>query len=571
MKYIILFFIFLFAIALHWVFTQKEFFGNFTTSLTKDNTVVIINDGITKTYINFLKFNSYKGTDTDILNRGKILKYYINTINTQYNTLDDVLNNTDYTMLKSITYQDINNLKNYYVRTIGSSKDTTTDSATLNDLVIFKKNLSAIRSIQSKILKKINVSNTSQISMLINTMNAMCESASDNLNTLISSIKKNNTTAIPLLKSDIYWFAVMYASNNFVSDSYSFDSTLDITNLKRIPAIKKLALESEKAAQEEATNKIVQADVEVAKKVAEAELTKKAAETEAAKNVADMDVIKKTVEAEAAKKAAEEAIQTGAPDSIELAQKAKKAEVAKKTAEETVIKKTAEAEVAKKVSELKSKNDEGYKFSELINSLLSYTSYKKNTMEPPNYIDSIDSKYNTTTLLNTSNASNASSYNSNMLMGGSNDSGYTMNLKNGLNKGGSNASMLAPVNSVNALIHDEIALQLAEKKQGPKDVYNDKIIDRCINPATPPTPATPPPTPSSSSPSSCTPVKPPTPSCPPPPKANSDCLQQGSWFRNAKTTCPYAQGQVQNQEPKPIDMSEYIRKDSIPCYGCTLK
>ena len=57
---------------------------------------------------------------------------------------------------------------------------------------------------------------------------------------------------------------------------------------------------------------------------------------------------------------------------------------------------------------------------------------------------------------------------------------------------------------------------------------------------------------------------------------NSDALQQGSWFRGADTSasggCPYAAGQQgQTAEPYPIDMNDYIRKDSIPCYGCTLK
>jgi hypothetical protein len=54
---------------------------------------------------------------------------------------------------------------------------------------------------------------------------------------------------------------------------------------------------------------------------------------------------------------------------------------------------------------------------------------------------------------------------------------------------------------------------------------------------------------------------------------NSDALQQGSWFRGAETAagCPYAAGQQgQAPVPYPIDMNDYIRKDSIPCYGCTL-
>jgi len=67
------------------------------------------------------------------------------------------------------------------------------------------------------------------------------------------------------------------------------------------------------------------------------------------------------------------------------------------------------------------------------------------------------------------------------------------------------------------------------------------------------------------------------------PDANSPALQQGSCFRGASTdpsvpsssSLPYGTGQQSCDSDSvkpldPIDMSQYIRKDSIPCYGCTL-
>lgn len=70
-------------------------------------------------------------------------------------------------------------------------------------------------------------------------------------------------------------------------------------------------------------------------------------------------------------------------------------------------------------------------------------------------------------------------------------------------------------------------------------------------------------------------------------KESSPSLIQGSWFRgwgkdssNSGPNTPYAQGQQQCQGQQcddtpippanPIDMSQYIRKDSIPCYACKL-
>lgn len=59
----------------------------------------------------------------------------------------------------------------------------------------------------------------------------------------------------------------------------------------------------------------------------------------------------------------------------------------------------------------------------------------------------------------------------------------------------------------------------------------------------------------------------------------SNGLVQGQWFRTAADSkCPYAQGQQRTDGAEPIpspvppfNMDDYIRKDSIPCWACTLK
>jgi hypothetical protein len=57
------------------------------------------------------------------------------------------------------------------------------------------------------------------------------------------------------------------------------------------------------------------------------------------------------------------------------------------------------------------------------------------------------------------------------------------------------------------------------------------------------------------------------------PQANSNALEQGKWFRSKNDgVSPYGMGQQADAAFRPVDdMSEYIRKDSIPCWGCTLK
>jgi hypothetical protein len=102
----------------------------------------------------------------------------------------------------------------------------------------------------------------------------------------------------------------------------------------------------------------------------------------------------------------------------------------------------------------------------------------------------------------------------------------------------------ASLEDIRGVVRDE----LKNLKLGPKDSANDKLSDRKTKPAT---------------------TEDKTTTC-------SNSLSQGSWFRTAATEgCPYAQGQTSSAnvtpQPFPIDMNDYIRKDSIPCWGCTLK
>jgi hypothetical protein len=109
--------------------------------------------------------------------------------------------------------------------------------------------------------------------------------------------------------------------------------------------------------------------------------------------------------------------------------------------------------------------------------------------------------------------------------------------------GGSNAT----IDQIRKVVRDEIKSEMSSVRLGPKDAVNTTLSSRKTKPTIPKTP-----------------------------KANSDSLEQGSWFRKASNEgCPYAQGQEVDEthppKPFPIDMNDYIRKDKIPCWACTLK
>lgn len=105
---------------------------------------------------------------------------------------------------------------------------------------------------------------------------------------------------------------------------------------------------------------------------------------------------------------------------------------------------------------------------------------------------------------------------------------------------GSNAPSF--FDKIRGIVREEVQGQISNVDYTPKDVQSAKVADRLTEPVITDTP-----------------------------EVNSDALQQGSWFRQEQG-CPYAAGQSGSAPmANPIDMNDYIRKDSIPCYGCTLK
>lgn len=90
---------------------------------------------------------------------------------------------------------------------------------------------------------------------------------------------------------------------------------------------------------------------------------------------------------------------------------------------------------------------------------------------------------------------------------------------------------------VKDLIEIEVSKQFKELNLGPEDLFDSSKKDTIKDS------------------SSCSSIK-------------SNSLEQGQWFRNAASEgCPYAIGQTSGG----INMDDYIRKDNIPCWGCTLK
>ena len=134
---------------------------------------------------------------------------------------------------------------------------------------------------------------------------------------------------------------------------------------------------------------------------------------------------------------------------------------------------------------------------------------------------------------------------------------YSSDTRDTLNK-------TAHMAEIKTLIHDEIKSELENVRSGPKDSYNSVIANRSTS-------------------NHKADVS----------NINTNGLEQGSWFRSSEKESPYANSQsggcakpacsnpscpqssgsnqYDDSIPAPFNSNDYIRKDSIPCWGCKLK
>lgn len=162
----------------------------------------------------------------------------------------------------------------------------------------------------------------------------------------------------------------------------------------------------------------------------------------------------------------------------------------------------------------------GYKFSELVGMLLTYSPFSKTDGKPQRQEKQLTST--AADLLNTQYAAPGTA-------------GSTVMTSNVF------------MEQIRTVVRDE----LKGIKVGPKDAVNKDLAERATEVV------------KNGASGACT------------KKVSTDSLEQGKWFRTATdASCPYANGQqmAESSDPvPPFNMNDYIRKDSIPCWACNLK
>lgn len=421
---LILTLVFLSAILLHYFFSKKEAFqAAQKTPLTKENVQAAIDKAIQDMVSNYqkLKKEGEKSTDKRIRYRLVDIGNFINFVNNSYPQLEYTIQSQDYTQVPSITLEDLKLVLDFFTTRVGlTGESNITDPANATDLDM----------LTGRIQNIVNV--IQQKAALVRGGTRMIEEympAMRSILTNLSQLKRNlggmKPADIPILRADLYYYALTSAQTNFTVNPETESAPIPTLVLDNLPAAKSLSA------------KIIN-----------------------------------TITAAPATKP-----------------------------EPPVVTSVTE----KAIPPITTVSPTGMKFSELIQSLMSYgplqsaqvptrPAYVPNATEPKEVLAA--------------------------------ESGPT------------------PYD-IKTTIRDEIKAQLKDVKVGPKDMVNADLADRSTKPVTPA----------------------------PAPKADSNALQQGSWFRSAASEgCPYAQGQVSSEEPvPPFDMSQYIRKDKIPCWGCNLK
>jgi hypothetical protein len=418
--------------------------------LTAENVQGLVDDAVRDFIAYYQKLQKQGGPTKDKRIQYRLVDIgdAINNLNYQYPAIQNTILTMDYAQFQSISLEDVKLIKDFFVRTVGlTAESSILESANLADLDMFSNRLQSVFRILQQ--KAAGVRNSSaMLGQIGNTVRIVLE----NIKKLKLDLPKMKSADVPVLRADLYVYAYMSAASNFTIDPNLATKSIPKLEMDNLPGAKSTA---------DAILSILTKTPTVAEKVA-----------------------------------APVPVPSSVPSSAPVP--APTRSTAPTTAATTPT---------------------GMKFSELIQTLMSYGPVQVGP--------------GTAVLAPLSTP------------GSSMSDGPSMPLSSTPSKYGSSTT---PVDDIKKTIRDEIQTALGDVKKGPKDGVNAKLEDRSTETLKPTGPS----------------------------KPISNGLAQGSWFRNASQEgCPYAMGQQVNPNaqpvPFPIDMNDYIRKDSIPCWACNLK
>ena len=435
--------VFLVAILIQLLHVRRDYFVNVGTPINKQNVQELLDDFVLDLLANYqyIRKESKNVNDIRITNRLKSIGIFINNLNSQYPFIKRQIETFNYDNGTSNSLEDLKIVKDFFTYKIGiNSGNSITDPANAMDLDLFTNRLKFITEF---IAQKFTFQGFRN---MLGPFMIQARVAYEQLTKLKRDLSNRKPADIPLLKVDLYFNASMYAVVNFTDDP-SFDS-MEIPNLQlnNLPGAKSV------------TSVIISVSDTITDSITDSTLK-------------PVEKIEQKLEPK-------------------LEQKL-----------EPKLEPKLESKIQQQQQKQNEITQEGMKFSELIQTLMTYSPLNsQNTAKAVSKTEPVPAPVD------------AKKIDSNL-----------------------------SIEKIKSTIHEEIQSELNKIKKGPKDSYNSVLSNRSIEPTVPSTP-----------------------------KTNSDCLQQGSWFRTEDSLSPYAKSQ-QQLSTNPVDMSQYIRKDSIPCYGCNIK
>jgi hypothetical protein len=226
---LILIVLFLVAILIHWLLMKKEsFIVPEKTILNARNVQQLVDDFVSDLLAGYQKLVKDTSIASDPRIRYRLIDigYLINQINTEYPGIMNRVATYDYSTVSKIGLEDLRLIKDMLVKKVGIHQGAIlTVPADLADLDMLSNRIRSIQAfIQQKALMILNSSG------ILGTFNTYVNTTLQNLRKLKADYGSMSQNDIPLLACDLYWYAILRSNANFLDDPTV--STKEIPNLE---------------------------------------------------------------------------------------------------------------------------------------------------------------------------------------------------------------------------------------------------------------------------------------------------------------------------------------------------
>jgi hypothetical protein len=204
------------AIVLYIVYSfgrVKEGFATTTsTPLNAENVKSTVDSVIIEYVGHYQKLFDLKSEDIRVKNRLQMIATDINVLNEQYPMIEYTIENLDYTPFKMLTTDDLKIVKDFLLRSVGTSTVGVTNFTKPADLADIDLMSNRLKSFYGFLQQKVPLAKQK----LPDWVGPMVRTMLENLRNLKFKITTMKPEEVPIFASDFYYNALSFANANFV-------------------------------------------------------------------------------------------------------------------------------------------------------------------------------------------------------------------------------------------------------------------------------------------------------------------------------------------------------------------